>query len=82
MGGTTGGFNELLNCREDHTYQAAVPKRPANTPQKGQEFMMANKDRRAHDMLPEFDFLSVFLALFFGSRLELKPIPIKVRQRR
>jgi hypothetical protein len=48
---------------------------------KGQEFVMVNKDRRARDLFPEFDFLGAFFALFFGSRLELKPIPIKARRR-
>jgi len=48
---------------------------------KGQEFVMANKYWRARDLLPDFDFLSAFLALFFGNRLELKPIPVKVRRR-
>ena len=43
---------------------------------------MANKDRHLRDLLPEFDFLSAFLALFLGSRMELKPIPVKVRRRR
>ncbi len=43
---------------------------------------MANKDRRVRDLFPEFDFISAFLALFFGSRLELKPIPIRVQRRR
>ena len=47
----------------------------------GQEFVMAGKDRHVRDLFPEFDFLSAFLALFFGSWLELKPIPVKVRPR-
>jgi hypothetical protein len=42
---------------------------------------MANKDRRARDLFPEFDFLSAFLAFFFGPQMELKPIPVKVRRR-
>jgi hypothetical protein len=42
---------------------------------------MAN-NRHARDLFPEFDFISAFLALFFGSRLELKPIPVKVRRQR
>jgi hypothetical protein len=43
---------------------------------------MANKDRRARDLLPDFDFFSAFLAFFFGIRMELKPIPVKARRRR
>jgi len=50
---------------------------------------MAYKDRRMRerDLFPEFDFLSAFIAFFFGpgwgtEQLELKPIPVKTRQRR
>src|ERR1700754_1366766 len=54
-------------------------KRTARTPLKGQEFVMAKHNRRTLGIFPEFDFLSAFLALFFGSRLELKPNPVRVR---
>jgi|SoiMethySBSTD1v2_1073268.scaffolds.fasta_scaffold00117_19 hypothetical protein len=81
MGGTIGSFNQLLKSREEHDWQVAVPKGAAERPPKGREFVMANKDRRARDLFPEFDFLSAFLAVFFGTQMELKPIPVKVRRR-
>ena len=55
---------------------------PHEDGESGQEFVMAGKDRHGRDLFPEFDFFSAFLALFFGSRLELKPIPVKTRRRR
>ena len=49
---------------------------------KGQEFAMANHFRRFRGMFRGFDFLSAFVAFLFGSRMELKPIPVRVRARR
>jgi hypothetical protein len=77
----------LLKSREEHGWQVAVPKKDGKNAPKGREFVMANKDRRARDLFPDFDFFSAFMAFFFGTgwgtdRLELKPIPVKARQRR
>jgi hypothetical protein len=43
---------------------------------------MMSKDRRTRGWLEDFDFLSALLALFFGTSMELKPIPVKVRRHR
>jgi hypothetical protein len=82
MGGTIGRFNQLLKSREEHGWQVAVAKKGGRNALKWREFVMANKDRRARDLLPDFDFFSAFLVFFFGTSMELKPIPVKVRQRR
>ncbi|HET6160927.1 MAG TPA: hypothetical protein VFE34_21460 [Dongiaceae bacterium] len=47
---------------------------------------MTDKNRRTRDLLPDFDFFSALIALLFGAgwgtdRMELKPIPVKVRRR-
>lgn len=46
----------------------------------GQELAMASKFRRR--LFPDFDFLSAFMAFLFGTRMELKPIPVRIRRRR
>jgi hypothetical protein len=43
---------------------------------------MANNGRRVRDLLPDFNLISAFLAFFFGTQMELKPIPVKARRRR
>jgi hypothetical protein len=45
----------------------------------GQEFAMA---RRLRGVFEKLDFFSAFAALLFEARMELKPIPVKVRRRR
>jgi hypothetical protein len=42
---------------------------------------MASKNRRGRRLFQGFDFLSAFMAFLFGPRMELKPIPVKVRRR-
>lgn len=46
----------------------------------GRELAMASKYWRA--LFRDFDFLSAFMAFFFGPRMELKPIPVQIRRRR
>jgi hypothetical protein len=47
---------------------------------KGRELVMASKNRRLSDLFA--DVFSAFAALLFGTQMELKPIPVKVRRRR
>jgi hypothetical protein len=42
---------------------------------------MASKNRRFRDLFAVFDFFSALKA-FFGTQMELKPIPVKARRRR
>ena len=46
----------------------------------GQELVMASKYWRG--LFRDFDFLSAFMAFLFGPRMELKPIPVRVRRPR
>jgi hypothetical protein len=48
----------------------------------GEECAMASKIRRKRRLFPDFDSLSAFMAFLFGPRMELKPIPVRVRRRR
>jgi len=49
----------------------------------GQELAMASKIiRRGRRLFQGFDFLSAFMAFLFGPRMELKPIPVRVRRSR
>ena len=48
----------------------------------GRELVMASKIRRERRLFPDFDFLSAFMAFLFGPRMELKPIPVRIRRRR
>jgi len=48
----------------------------------GRELVMASKSRRWRRLFPDFDFLSAFMAFLVGPRMELKPIPVRVRRRR
>jgi hypothetical protein len=48
----------------------------------GRELAMASKIRRKPRLFPDFDFLSAFMAFLFGSRMELKPIPVRVKRSR
>ena len=44
---------------------------------------MASKNRRLGDFFAKFDaFLGAFVAVLFGTHMELKPIPVKARRRR
>jgi hypothetical protein len=64
----------------EHGEEAAVRwggKSPA-----GQELMMAGKNRRGRRLFQGFDFLSAFMAFLFGPRMELKPIPVRVKRPR
>jgi hypothetical protein len=56
-------------------------RKDGKRPLAGREFAMAGKNRRACGLFADFDFLSAFMAFFFGTRMELKPIPVKVRRR-
>jgi len=46
----------------------------------GQELVMASKYRRG--LFRDFDFLSAFMVFLFGPRMELKPIPVRVKRPR
>jgi len=48
----------------------------------GRELVMASKIRRLRRLFPDIDFLSAFMAFLFGPRMELKPIPVRIRRRR
>jgi hypothetical protein len=48
----------------------------------GRELAMASKNRRVRRLFPDLDFLSAFMAFLFGTQVELKPIPVRVRRRR
>lgn len=48
----------------------------------GRELAMASKTRRWRRLFPDFDFLSAFMAFLLGSRMELKPITVRVRRPR
>ena len=48
----------------------------------GRELAMANKNRRGRRLFQSFDFLSAFMAFLFGSGMELKPIPVRMKRRR
>jgi len=70
----------LLKSEVEHGEEAAARwggKSPA-----GQELAMASKNRRGRRLFQGFDFLSAFMAFLFGTQVELKPIPVKVRRRR
>jgi len=41
---------------------------------------MASKYQRG--LFRDFDFLSAFMAFLFGQRMELKPIPVRIRRLR
>ena len=71
--GTINRFNRLLNYEEEHEGDKAPV---------GQELVMVRKIWRMRRLLPDFDFLSALMAFLFGPRMELKPIPIRVRKRR
>lgn len=47
----------------------------------GQELAMANENRRGRRLFQSFDFLSAFMAFLFGPRMELKPIPVRIKRR-
>ena len=47
----------------------------------GQELAMASKTRRGRRLFLDFDFLSTLMAFLFGPRMELKPIPVRVKRR-
>ena len=46
----------------------------------GRELVMASKIRRERRLFLDFDFLSVFMAFLFGPRMELKPIPVRIKR--
>ena len=46
----------------------------------GRSLVMASRYQRG--LFRDFDFLSAFMAFLFGSRMELKPIPVRIRKRR
>ena len=76
-----GGLNRLLKLREEHGKQVTAVGTAAMA-RNGQEFVMASKYRRLRSSLAEFDLFSALMAFFFGTQMELKPIPVKVRRRR
>ena len=59
----------------------APPGGAASAP-RGQELAMASKNRRGRRLFQGFDFLSAFMAFLFGPRMELKPIPVRIKRRR
>jgi hypothetical protein len=69
--GTIARFNRLLIHEEEHG--------AANCPA-GQELAMASRYKRG--LFRDFDFISAFMAFLLGPRMEVKPIPVKVRRRR
>jgi hypothetical protein len=62
----------------EHGEEAAV-RWGGNSPA-GQELVMASKYQRG--LFRDFDFLSAFMAFLFGQRMELKPIPVRIRRLR
>ena len=48
----------------------------------GQEFAMADGNRRLRRWFAEFDIFSAFMALLCRAHMEPKPIPVKARRRR
>ena len=68
-----GGFNQLLKSQEEHEGDQGPV---------GQELAMASKYWRGRRRFPDFDFLNAFIAFLFGTRMELKPIPVRIRRRR
>jgi hypothetical protein len=75
-GGTIGGFNQLLKYEVEHGEEAAARWGGAAIALRGRSLAMASRLFRG------FDFLSAFMAFLFGPRMELKPIPVRVRRPR